>query len=290
MVVKMSIRFGALAFLAVVSLSSAPVKATQAPQDIAYGQDSRQMGTLWLPAEPGAHPVVVLIHGGGWQRSSNLIYTQRVATELARHGFAVWNIEYRAIGDAGGGYPGTFQDVGAATDHLREMAKSAALDLSCIVAVGHSAGGHLALWLAARNRLPPSSPLSKPGFLPVTGAVDLAGPPNLRIADTVAKERSGSSPIGTLIGAQARGFDAALKDTSPAEMLPLGVPQVLIFGGRDDVVPADQGTLYKQDAAAKGESVELRILPQASHFDYFGSALKVTVEAIRGVCASGRAR
>ncbi len=263
------------------------------PAPMAYGQAKKQFGELWLPDATGSHPVVVLIYGGSWQYNSDLASTRRTAAELAKQGFAVWNIEYRAIGDVGGGFPGTFLDVGAATDHLRDMAKTMPLDLSCVVAVGHSAGGYLALWLAARSRIPQSSPLYNPDFLPVGGVVDLAGPPNLHASMIPADEWAGAGTIATLIGAQARGFDAALKDTSPVEMLPLGVTQVLLFGARDKTVPASHGYLYQHDAEAKGEKVDLRIVPGAGHGDFItpGTAAgKESLAAIKSVCPPDAAR
>lgn len=286
---KALIGVGSLAFLGVVFgfLWLGRVAFAQAPRQIAYGPEVKQFGELSLPLEPGSHPVIILIHGGAWQSNANLTYTRPVAADLAQRGFAVWNIEYRAIGDKGGGFPGTFLDVGTATDYLRELAKTKPLDLSCVIVVGHSAGGLLAMWVAGRERLPTSSPLYKFDILPIRGVVDLAGPPNLNTHYTPANEWGGPGTIGKLIGLQTRGFDAALKDTSPAEMLPLGVKQVLVFGSLDEIVPADHGYLYQRDAAAKGEYVDLRIIPGARHDDFMAPGTKAWNESLAAIRSIG---
>ena len=122
---------------------------------IAYGPAPAQVVDLFLPKGRGPHPVVVLIHGGCYLAEyQGLAQTSGVAADLARRGYAVWNVEYRKLGEAGAGYPGTFLDVADAVDRIRDAAKAHRLDPRRVVAVGHSAGGHLALWAAARHRLP----------------------------------------------------------------------------------------------------------------------------------------
>src|SRR5687768_17386072 len=127
-----------------------------------YGQDPLQVVDLWLPSGEGPHPTVLMVHGGCWQTEiADRTIMNWIADDLRRRGIAVWNIDYRGV-DRGGGYPGTFLDVAAAADALSEQAPAHRLDLSRLVAVGHSAGGHLALWLAGRRRLPAGSPLRTP--------------------------------------------------------------------------------------------------------------------------------
>ena len=121
---------------------------------IPYGADSLQVVDLWCPAGNGPHPVVLMVHGGCWQTEiADRRLMDWVAADLREAGVAVWNIDYRGVDRDGGGYPGTFRDVAAAADRLREEARAHALDLTRMIAAGHSAGGHLALWLAARHRL-----------------------------------------------------------------------------------------------------------------------------------------
>jgi acetyl esterase/lipase len=125
---------------------------------IAYGTGALQFGELRVPAGRGPHPVVIIIHGGCWvaklgkldDRAVALDLVRPIAADLTAHGFATWNLEYRRLGNDGGGWPGTFQDIAAGADHLRQIAAKSQLDLSRVVAIGHSAGGHFALWLAAR--------------------------------------------------------------------------------------------------------------------------------------------
>ena len=125
----------------------------EAQHRIAYGPGPQQFGELRLPDGAGPHPVVIVVHGGCWLAEYDLGYMSSLAAALTADGVATWSIEYRRVGDDGGGWPGTFDDVGAAADHLREIAAEHELDLERVVAVGHSAGGHLALWLAARHGL-----------------------------------------------------------------------------------------------------------------------------------------
>jgi acetyl esterase/lipase len=135
-----------------------PIFSTPPPpatERIPYGPDPLQFGDLRLPEGPGPHPVVVVVHGGFWRARWDLEHIGHACAALTREaGVATWCIEYRRIGNEGGGWPGTFLDVGAATDFLREIAKTHSLDLDRVVTIGHSAGGHLAVWLAARQHIP----------------------------------------------------------------------------------------------------------------------------------------
>ena len=133
-----------------------PVSAPSLVQS--YGSDPLQFGELRLPPGKGPFPVAVVIHGGCWTKGFDTLKgTAPIASALAAKGIATWNIEYRQVGDPGGGWPGSFQDWGAATDHLRVLAKSHPLDFKRVTTVGHSAGAHAALWIAARPRLPGGS-------------------------------------------------------------------------------------------------------------------------------------
>ena len=138
------------------------------------------MAELRLPKGPGPHPVVILVHGGCWQAPWGFDHVRSLAAALTAEGYATWSLEYRRLGDPGGGWPGTFEDVARGADHLREAAKAHPLDLDRVVALGHSAGGQLALWLAARPRLPAGSPLHAAQPLRLRGVVSLAGITDLR--------------------------------------------------------------------------------------------------------------
>ena len=165
---------------------------TAADERIAYGPDALQFGELWLPRRQGRHPVIVLIHGGCWRADlPGLELMDYMAADLRDRGYAVWNLEYRRIGHPGGGYPGTFRDIAAGVDHLRTIAAPHSLDLRRVALAGHSAGGHLALWAAARDRLPAESPLRTARPLPIRGVVSLAG-----IADLDAYRQTGPDACG----------------------------------------------------------------------------------------------
>lgn len=240
----------------------------QADKRIAYGPDALQFGELWLPKGAGPHPVVVLVHGGCWLADlPGLELMDYVAQDLREHGKAVWNIEYRRIGHAGGGYPGTFQDVAGAVDHLRTLAQPHGLDLSRVVLSGHSAGGHLAVWAMARPRLPVESPLVTADPLRARGVVSLAG-----IVDLAAYRASGPDACGgpgtidALVGAPGR-TGAVYADTSPPSLLPLGVRQVVVSGQLDPIVPSVFGRDYAAAAAKAGDPAVEIDLPNAGHFE-----------------------
>jgi acetyl esterase/lipase len=130
-----------------------------------YGPHASQRADLYVPPGPGPHPLTVLIHGGSWQKRYGKIFTRALAGDLLRRGYAVWNIEYRRVG-AGGGWPQTFADVAAAIDQLAEL-EDQRLDLDRVTLIGHSAGGHLALWAAGRPNLPAGAPGALDGPPPV---------------------------------------------------------------------------------------------------------------------------
>jgi len=143
---------------------------------ISYGEGASQYGELRVPGGAGPHPLVILIHGGCFKAAyATAGSIGAMGDALKDVGIATWNIEYRRLGEAGSGWPGTYLDVGRAVDHVREIARAHHLDLGRVAVVGHSAGGHLAMWTAARRRLPKSSELYVADPLPVRGVMDLPG-------------------------------------------------------------------------------------------------------------------
>ena len=183
-----------------------------------------------------------------------------LAEDLAGRGIAAWNIEYRRVGGEGGGWPGTLEDAAAATDAIAGMEE---VDPGRVIAVGHSAGGHLALWLAARHRIPDGNPGAGPVVRPC-GAVSLAG-----VADLVqgARDGLGSDACVDLLGGLPAAQPGRYAVASPAALLPLGVPQLLVHGGVDDDVPLSQSTAYAASALAAGDDVELVERADAGHMD-----------------------
>ncbi|MEP9401555.1 alpha/beta hydrolase [Sphingomonas sp. VNH70] len=229
----------------------------QADRAYPYGPDSLQTADLWLPAgppPPGGWPGVVMVHGGCWQSSiADRRLMDWAAADLRGRGMAVWNIDYRGVDRAGGGYPGTFRDVAAAADLIRDAAAEVPIDLSRIVAIGHSAGGHLALWLAARPRLPTGSPLVTDDPLPIAHVVCLGGLPDLAAVERDPANGCGTEVIASLVGDRADRF----ADTSIPELLPIGVPQALVHAEGDRIVPAYMATDYQAAAVAAGDAATL---------------------------------
>lgn len=248
-------------------LTRAP--APHPTRQIAYGDDPSQIAELWLPAGPGPHPVVLMVHGGCWQaRIANLHLMSYLAEDLRRRGIAVWNIEYRGVDQPGGGYPGTFQDVARAADALRAAAAADNLDLKHVVAVGHSAGGHLVFWLLARGKLPASSPLHTADPLPISAAVSLGGLPDLAEDRGMAGDAGcGVRPVDGMTGAATGRQGDVYADTSPAALLPLGARQLMIQGELDPVSPPFVAADYVAKAKARGEKVRAIVIPASGHVE-----------------------
>jgi acetyl esterase/lipase len=234
--------------------------AAPADRRLAYGPHPDQFADLYLPAGPGPHPVVLLIHGGCWQATYGLAPMGALCAALRGLGLAVYSLEYRRLG-GGGGWPATFQDVAAGADALRELAAAHRLDLGSVIAAGHSAGGHLALWLAARPGLPAASELFRPSPLALRGVLALAAVADL--AEGVARGLCGGACADLLGGPPAR-WPARYAQASPAAMPPPGVPQHHLGGEDDPIVPADYLRSY---VAAAGGQASLELLPRAGHFE-----------------------
>jgi acetyl esterase/lipase len=228
-----------------------------------YGKTPSQIVEIFQPKGAGPHPVVVLLHGGCYLKElEGLAQTSGIARDLADRGFAVWNVEYRRLGEAGAGYPGTFEDAADAVDALREHAAARHLDLSRVVAVGHSAGGQLALWVASRNKLPTTSPLHRPNPLPIGAVVSLAGIGDLERHGDVFSHACGADTFGKLLGAKP-----SFADTSPARLLPTGVHVVMVHGTVDHVMPPFTGREYVAEVNKAGDRADLVVIPDAGHFD-----------------------
>jgi acetyl esterase/lipase len=222
---------------------------------IPYGPRRSQAGDLWVPTQPtGDLPLVVLIHGGFWRAQFTKALMARLARAVVDQGWAAWNIEYRRIGPlgGGGGWPQTFEDIADAVDHVATMS---GIDAGRVVTCGHSAGGTLALWAAGRHRLPDGSPGSSVKVV-VRGAVALAAVCDLAAA---AASSVGGDAVARLLGSGSPPGPDRLAVTSPAALLPLGVPQTLIHGLEDTVVPPSMSETYAELAKAAGD--EARYVP-----------------------------
>ena len=243
----------------------------------AYGRDPHEVGDLRLPAGKGPFPVAIVIHGVCWTSGvADRRNTAALASALARRGIATWNIDYRALGDAGGGWPGTFQDWGNAADYLRVLARTQPLDLNRVIVIGHSAGGHAALWIAGRHRIARASPIAVANPLPVKAVVDLDGPGDLRPNLGYEPDMCGDAAI-SLLGDTAGAVPDRFNAAAPVALLPLGVPQVLVSSV---FLPSDAAERYRAAATAKGDTVSV-IHAGAGHFEMIapGTADEARVEA-----------
>jgi acetyl esterase/lipase len=214
-----------------------------------YGPHRSQRADLYLPIGAGPHPTIVTIHGGSWHKRYGKVAMRGLAGDLVRRGWAVWNIEYRRLGD-GGGWPETFVDVAAAIDRLAEL--DAPLDLDSVSVLGHSAGGHLALWAAGRSKLPGGVPGADPRVsftraIAQAGVVDLAG----------AYRRWHGGAARALMGGSPEELPERYAVGDPMSQIPLDLPVLLVHGVRDETVTVELSRTYAQVARAGGGSVEL---------------------------------
>lgn len=234
---------------------------------IAYGSAPSQFVELFKPAGPGPFPVVILIHGGCWTvHFGGITQMHNMAGDLIRNGIAVWNVEYRRVDEEGGGYPGMYQDVATAVDRLRQEAAEHRLDLTRVVAMGHSAGGHLAQWAASRHKLPVGSPAYRAAPLAIPQVISLGGLADLRNEESLIKT-SCERDMVQLTGLPSAARPDVFSDTSPAELLPAGVRTVLVTGALDTVSPVRAAQDYARRAKAAGDAAEVVVLPNASHYD-----------------------
>lgn len=235
---------------------------------LAYGSGEFQFGELYLPSGKGPHPVAIVIHGGYWRAAYDLRHIGHFCAALAKSGIAAWSLEYRRIGNEGGGFPGTFDDVLSGARHLEKVAGEYALDLRRVAATGHSAGGHLVLWLAKQKAV------ALRGVVPLAPVSDLKKAWEWKLSNNATEQLLGGSP-----GSVPERY----KNCSPMEMLPLGTKQRLIHGDRDDVVPPSMSRSYVAAARRSGDDCVLIEPAGAGHFELIdpqSSAWPVVREAI----------
>lgn len=227
---------------------------TPPPADVRlpYGGDRNQFGDLRFPRSGGPFPVVMMIHGGYWRAKYGLLPAGNLCAALTAKGLATWNVEYRRVGDPGGGWPGTFQDIGAAFRYISQFAKRYNLDASRIVVMGHSAGGQLAICLAAHQP-------SVKHVVSLAGVLDLQAAYEQHLSDDAVVEFLGGTP---------KQVTDHYRDADPMELsIPKATAQWIIHGLADDVVPPNFSREYVQKKRAKGEDVHLLEIAEAGHFE-----------------------
>ena len=247
--------------------------AARADHRIHYGADPSQFGDLWLPSRTGNSllPVVVFFHGGWWKSEFDLSYASHLCADLKQHGIATWSVEYRRVGSTGGGFPTTFQDAAAGFDFVATLAKSYSLDLTRVVVMGHSAGGHLAFWIAGRHHIDPHSDLYQPRpQIPLHGAVSLAGAVDLRLTIdlsgyfTFAHDKD---EVFDLMGGRPVEHPDRYKAANPGDLLPFNVPQFVVQGTEDEQIPPKLPTRWAENARRVGDRVVVKMIPGADHVD-----------------------
>ncbi len=237
-----------------------PLKdACAMPNIFRYGPDEAQFGELYLPAGlPRA--TICLFHGGFWRMPYDLTQMSAVARDLSAAGYVVWNLEYRRIGAPGGGFPGSLEDAASGIDHLAVLAgQFGQVDLRRVVAVGHSAGGHLALWAAGRPN----------GLVSLAGAAGLAPLADLENADELGLGRNSVTEFLDADGGEKR---RRLREASPRHRLPAGVRQLILHGDDDEAVPVDLSRRYAAAAEAAGDDVDYVELVGGDHMAFLDPA------------------
>jgi acetyl esterase/lipase len=243
-----------------------------------YGSDPAQFLELTLPAGEAAAPVVVVLHGGFWRARYGIELARPLAADLAARGWAAAAVEYRRVG-AGGGWPQTLDDVAAAVDLLPDLPGAPRLDLADVTVVGHSAGGHLAAWVAGRGRLPAGAPGAGPRVT-VSAAVLQAG-----VLDLVRghEQRLGSGAVAEFLGGGPDVVPGRYAGADPVRLLPTGAAVLCVHGTGDDVVPLEQSERYAAAATAAGDRVEVATVPGDHRvvIDPAGQAWQLTVDWLR---------
>jgi len=219
---------------------------------IAYGNDPNQFGEIRLPKTKTPFPVVMNIHGGFWRAAYDLKHAGHLCAALTAKGIATWNVEYRRVGNPGGGWPGTFEDVRNAYRFIPQLAKRYNLDASKLLVMGHSAGGQLALCLAAHE-------LSLKRVISLAGVVDLQQAWELHLGNDAV--------VGFLGGKPGEAHDH-YHEADPMQLsVPHTTTQWLIHGAADDVVPSVLSRNYTEQKKRRGEDVHYLEISTAGHFD-----------------------
>lgn len=240
--------------------------ATEADMALAFGEHPDQFGELRLPHGPGPHPVVVLLHGGCWMEAFDVAHIRPLADAITGLGYATWTLEYRRPDGNGDPWPDTFMDAARGLDELREVAEEHALDLEGLIVLGHSAGGQLALWLAARPLFPPEHPLHMPDPLAVDRVMALA--PITDMAAFAEMDQGCSVGARQVVGGAPQDWPERFPAVSPIDNLPLQSRVELVHARNDRIVPLAQSENFAERFAAAGGAVRLHVLADpAGHFD-----------------------
>lgn len=254
---------------------------------LSYSAGALQFAELRLPTTKPPHPVAIIVHGGCWlaklgnmdSRAVALDNMRPLAVALTDAGIATWNVEYRRLGNEGGGWPGTFQDIGQAADFLRVIAAEHQLDLTRVIAIGHSAGGHLASWLGVRHKVSKGSEVYAANALRLSGVVNLDGPADLKATIPLQQPICGVPVITQLMGGSPEERPDRYRDGSPVELLPAGLPQE-VYAGR---MFAKLAGPYDATAKRAGDDVRTTVLEDAGHFVFIDPQSAVWPQVLQSV-------
>jgi len=287
-------------FVALIALVTLPLSAQLAPRTpaendalpsalptrvISYGERHPSQSVHIRVPDParfgnGPFPTVVVFHGGCWvQEYATLKNTAALADALRNNGYVTINVEYRRVNEKNGGWPGTFYDAVSVVDNLKSWSNSLAVDMNNIATIGHSAGGHLALWSLARESIAENSPLFFKRRVPLKGAISLGGPADLLNSRETLAKVCGVDAITPLLGGESlRAWNA--QSGSPAELLPFSGKQYLFAGDADPIVPAAENEAYKARVEAAGGTLNLVTFKGVGHHDYLNPGDKRIFPAI----------
>lgn len=225
--------------------------APPADARLSYGSDPNQFGELRVPKTGGPFPVVICIHGGYWRAKYDLKHAGHPCAALTARGLATWNLEFRRVGNPGGGWPGTFDDVRSGYRYVSQIAQRYNLDSSKVLVFGHSAGGQLALCLAGHET-------SVKRVISLAGVVDLQQAWELHLSDNAV--------VG-FMGGEPGSVPDRYREANPMQLKISQATQWLIHGASDDTVPPFLSRNYTEQKKRRGENVHYLEISTAGHFD-----------------------
>lgn len=236
------------------------------PFRVNYGPGPDQFGNLYLPLNNNAKlPLVVILHGGGWEKDSSLFFTEPIALDLVSKGVAVWNVEYSRTG-VGGGWPQTFRDMDIMVRAIPRTVQAVArgrIDLNNVNILGHSAGGHLAAWVVSRPRIK-SDLLGLPPRLRFKSGVFMAPVLDTKYAVNYGNDRF----LPSFLGGYPNEIPLIYKESSPVNYLPTGISTVCIHGTNDTIVSYKQSVRYVKKAVANADRSQLVLMPGVGHAEF----------------------
>jgi acetyl esterase/lipase len=239
-----------------------------------YGELPDQFADLRLPERDPPHPVAAFLHGGFWRERWLRDTIEPLAVDLARRGYATWNVEYRRAGPSGGGWPATCTDVAAAVDALARL--DVPLDLSRVVVVGHSAGAQLAAWVVHRRGIDSATLVRPAAVVLLAGVVDLAEGARRGLSDA-------GNPVALFLGGRPDELPERYEAASPIANVPLGVPQMVVQGREDSPDFVDMNRAYVAAARAAGDRVGYLEPPGADHFTVITPTSEAWIETAEAI-------